>query len=309
MRKAPYKTNRKYDEYLSKVVDSINSAVQNKNDDFLLVCCGTTGTGKTSLAFHVMEEYLQDKASVDYVSLNRQDWIESLNQVGKEEQPRFCCYDEANIHKRDSLTRWNKEVIDLYLSIRGLMIFNWWNNPSLEGLDKEFITERIKGVIFIVTKDVKRPRIYYYFTKKGILKILDKYGNLKHDTLYKVRKKYCFYRGWFKPYKGKLWDDYLSMKDDRMLQKLEEMQEKWGRGDGMMSSREFRKALGVHASTVVRYEAKLLEEGKIKEGIDVVRHTTGLKYYNKECLPLFEDVARQNFERAKANQLKPRGKE
>jgi len=179
MIKAPYDSTRKYDIILEKVVKSIRSHLVDTEDDNLWMVVGTTGSGKSMLMLHVMELFLGDEASVDYIGLSREDFADATRAVIARKTMRFLSYDEANITKRDSMTRFNKDIIDWYLSNRGLQIFHWWSNPSLDIIDKQFITERIKGVIFIASKEVNKPRIYYYFTKLQLLQIYEKYSCVK----------------------------------------------------------------------------------------------------------------------------------
>jgi predicted GTPase len=60
----------KYDEWLSKGVSSVKKHIFEKNDDHLILIVGATGTGKSNLALHMFDEYMGDKADIDYVGLN-----------------------------------------------------------------------------------------------------------------------------------------------------------------------------------------------------------------------------------------------
>ena len=138
---APYDANRKYDIIFENIINDISQALLEKEDDFLLLCCGSPGTGKSRLMLWGLELCLRENANVKYLGLNRADFADSLNNAKKSVLPRFCSNDEANISKRDSNSTYNKDVIDLYFSIRGLQIFHWWNNPSLDIIDKKFIED------------------------------------------------------------------------------------------------------------------------------------------------------------------------
>lgn len=289
---AKYDGTRKYDEVLDKVLASIDDALHTKGDDFLLLCCGTTGTGKSMLMLHALDKFLGKEAEVKYIGLNRHDFAKALDNATEKPLPRFCANDEANISKRDSLTKYNKDMLDLYFSIRGLNIFHWWNNPSLDMLDKAFIEERIKGVIFITTKDIDRPRIYYYFRKIDLLKIWRKYGNLKLDLLKKVRKKYAYYRGWFKDYKGHLLQPYLAKKDYRMLEKVKEFSKKYGKREDLITRTEIRDMLQVSDITIRKYQDEMLEKGILKDE-DVIRTTSGRVKFSKKFLLVFEEFSKK----------------
>jgi hypothetical protein len=216
---APFDKERQYDRLLEHVIGGITKGMKN-DDDALIVCAGDAGTGKTRLMFHAYTMYAGTQASITQIAMNPRDFAITLDTARQLKEKRFAGYDEANVSKRDALTKWNKKLIDLYMNIRGLNIFHWWNNPSVEVLDKPFIEERIKGTIFILTKDKNKPRLYYYFTKEGLLQLLEAKGNLKKRTIVKYGGQYAFYLGWFLDYQGPLLDAYRGMKNDRMAEKV-----------------------------------------------------------------------------------------
>ena len=114
MIKAPYDKDRPYDILLSKTIRGIDKRLSGRNDDdFLLVCFGATGTGKSMLMLGAYEEYAGDQASIDYVALKREDFAKSLRMASVAKSTRFVGNDEANISKRDSLTKFNKDVIQV----------------------------------------------------------------------------------------------------------------------------------------------------------------------------------------------------
>lgn len=293
----PYKPGQLYDDGLIYVIRGVQRGIVEKDDDGFLVACGDTGTGKTSLMFHAYELYDPEGATVDQVALTRKDFAGSLKTA--KHQPkgrRFCGNDEANVNKRDSLTKFNKAVVDLYFSIRGLGILHWWNNPSIEYLDKVFIEERIKGVFFIFTKDKKRPRLYYYFRKVDLLGLLEKAGDLKPRTLKKYAAKYAYYRGWFLPYAGRLWADYLVKKQLRMEDKVESFFAEYG-GD-LVSRPEYAQSKGVATDTVYGWEKKALEAGL--DPSQVVRNGGDRVYYTQEACRFMDDLQTTNKKRKRA---------
>jgi hypothetical protein len=274
---APYETKRKnYDKVLEHTIDLIKSTMVDGEDDFLTLVCGTTGTGKSNLMLWIMEQYLGESASVEYLGLDRNDFANALQKTKNKVLPRFCANDEANISRRDHSTQYNKDLIDLYSSIRGLQIFHCWCNPSINMLDKPFIEERIKGVIFIANKEKIRPRIYYYFRKQDLLRIWEKYESLNLDLLKRIGKKYAFFRGWFRPYKGRLLKAYLAKKDSRMDDKVELFAEKYG-DQLYLAPGQMARKLGVSRSTIIRWEEILKEKKEIQQG-EIEMGLTGRRY-------------------------------
>jgi hypothetical protein len=299
MRIAPYISGALHDAYLLRVVQTIKESQAEKNDDALLVFGGGTGSGKTSLMFHTYEAYDPEGCTVAQVALTRADFATALKTATHEPDVtrRFCAFDEANVTRRDALTDFNKKLIDLYFSIRGLRIFHIWCNPSIEYLEKTFIEERIKGLLVVATKDNDRPRIYYYYRKKDLLLLLEKEGDLKTRTLIKGAKKYAYYRGWFRPYKGKLWDAYQVKKEIRMIEKVDMFYEEFG-GEGEWLKRSvFCRQVHISDTTCKKREAAALAQGLISD-LDVKRNGN-VRYSLKAVQVLTEMTLKANQERRK----------
>lgn len=290
MIRVPYDTNRQYDAGLQCLIDTIKfkTTSEKHKDDFLLMCVSETGGGKSMLMLHILENYLGDEASIDYVGLNKASFANALSKASKKELPRFLANDEANISKRDSITKYNKKIIDLYFSIRGIRMFHWWNNPSLDIVDKVFIEERLKGVIYIPYK-MERMRIYYYFEDKKIIEIFQKYKVLKLHILKKVAKTHSKYRGWFRDYKGHLLEPYNKMKDSRMEDKVTAFCDEYSESDKTwMRMGKFTTVLGVSRQTVLRHTKVLEKEGKLTE--DVYKFApNGERLFRKEAIQIFYD--------------------
>jgi len=301
MFKPVYDENRMYDESLGNIIKHIKETIiKDKDDDFLLMLIGATGSGKSMLGLHIMDDYMQDEANIDFVGLNRKDFALSLNKVRERKGLKMCIYDEANISKRDSLTKFNKKLIDLYMAIRGLNIFHIWCNPSIEMLDKFFIQERINGVIYCRTKDTTKARLYYYFNKKAILKILQKYGNLRIETIDKCRRKYATYVGWYKDYTGKLREPYIEKKNARMEEKVVDFFKEYGYADeesnDMVEGTEMQKIMGLSYCTLRNYVIELKEKGAITDE-DVFNTPSGTLRYSKEMIPIFKKMNEEKLHR------------
>ena len=298
----PYEPNEKYDKGFKMLAEASTKFLKHRKDDNLILCVGGTNTGKSMLSLHMMQLYMGDQASIKYIGLDQSQFANALKAVkDKPTLPKFLCHDEANISKRDAMTRYNKSVIDLYFSIRGLRIFHWWNTPSLDMIDKPFVDEVLKGVILITDKSVHRPRVYYYFRQSGILKILKKYDNLKIDTIKRVRKKYAWYRGWFKDYNGYLRPAYEKKKQARMDCKVDDFYKEYGKVDDIFSKKDVKATLKISSDmTLWNYEKKLKKEGLLQEG-DITTTPTGRKFYSKNCLEEFKELAKKNIKKGMGN--------
>ncbi|MFH1828457.1 MAG: hypothetical protein ABH824_04290 [Nanoarchaeota archaeon] len=290
---APVRNDHKYDEFLEKCLDSAKARILSQDDDSLILVVGDTGSGKSHLSLHMFERYLGKEASIDYCGLNKSSIAKALKAATDKPLPRCLWVDEANINKRDSLSKFNKDMIDLYFSIRGLQIFHVWCNPSLDMMDKFFIEERIKGIFYITNKNPK-VRLYYYFKKESILKIYNKYGHLKLPLLYKIRKKYAYYRGWFKVYDGFLLEDYLKKKDDRMEEKVANFYDKWSEKEienlNFVTIPKMSKLTGLSLQTVYNY-VKILDGKDIFNPENRITNISGISKYNLSLIPEFKKLA------------------
>lgn len=256
MIKAPY-SQEGLDPLTKKLVRTVKNTIGDKDDDYLLAVVGTTGTGKSSLALHIYEEFDRDGCSVDYVGLDQKDFATAIQRAKDKSDMRFCCYDEANVNRSAHMTSWNKDLEDLYLAIRGLQIFHVWNNPTAQKFPRTFIEERMKGLIYIFTKDVDRPRLFYFFTKAGMLGLYDECkGVLSHRNIKRYAERYASYRGWFKDYKGVLLTPYKNKKLARMDVKVDSFFEKYAQDD-LMTTAQLAKEFGVNGTTITNWREKL----------------------------------------------------
>lgn len=286
MIKSPYIKGEGLDPVSKKVFSKIGERIDENNDDGLILCTGTPGTGKSSLMMWCMESYDPEGASVEEIGLNIAQHAQALKYAALKPNKKFCAFDEANVSRRNAMTKHNRDIIELYYSNRGDNMLHWWNNPSAEMLDKALIEERIKGIIIIATKSKTKPRLFYYFTKKTILDILETNRNLKHRTLMNNKEK-AFYRGWFKKYDGKLWQPYLDKKEVHRNEVRDNYIEEYGTAM-QLTQAVIAKRLKIANSTTQRYHNNLLEKGLIEEGKHFIVTGTGQRKYTEESIDLFK---------------------
>ena len=258
---APYVSGRKYDEWLPRRIAAIKKHISEKNDDYLILLVGETGVGKSTVGMFILEEYTpKDRLSIKQIGLSREEFADSVDLISEEPLPRTIMFDEANVSKRDTMTQFNKDLLDLYYSIRGKNFLHIWANPSLNIIDKTFINERINAILLITGKNQKKnkPRFYYWFKKEEILKIYDKYETLDLKYIKKYRKKYGQYRGWFHEYDGILKNAYLQKKDTRMKLKIKNFKEKYGTSTQIKRS-DVCKKLGISDDTIRNHLPELTQ--------------------------------------------------
>lgn len=290
--RAPYDQNRQFDIFLEQFVNQVKNKLDKENDDYLTLLVGPPGSGKSGLMQHMYECYDPENCSVDFIAFERQGFANALKRAKDMPKPRFLADDEANINKRDSMSQYNKDMIDLYFAIRGLNIFHVWCNPSADMIDKPFIEERIKRIILIYDKSPGK-RTYWFFKTEALLKIYETCGNLKLRNLIKMRDL-AHYKGWFREYNGKLKDAYLAKKQLRMDDKVDTFHEKWG-GTDKLTREAMAKKLSVSVRTIRRYELELVKRGLLVEGDNWFRNSQGRVSYAESAYLHFLDVAGQGI--------------
>jgi len=284
----PY-TKEPYDNGLKMMLDNIKQHIETLNDDKQLLITGDPGSGKSSLGLQIQDYYQGELASIRFWGFTRGSYAEALYQAAHAPKPRFCCFDEANVSKRDSLSQFNKDLITLFMSVRGANIFHIWNNPSVDILDKQFIRERIHAIILVRGKWNDRPRHYYYFKVENILKILEKYKKIDIKVLGKVRKKYAAYRGWFRNYNGKLLPEYMKHKENRIMEVIDQFREKYANDTAELPTRaEAARKLGCSMDSIKRHAARLTAKGLLEEGKHYIMTAVGKQKFTEAGLELMK---------------------
>ena len=236
-------------------VDRIASAIEERNDDFVLLIVGDVNSGKSMLSLKLMDVFLGSEANTKWVCFDKATFSDALADVAEKPGRRMLIYDEGNLNKRDSMTKWNRQLIDTFYSIRGLNIFHVWCNPSANVIDKTFLTERVNGLILIVDKNKNKPRRFFYYTKRCLLKHYAKYNSLKTE---------------------------------RMKVKVQQLREEFGAKFKTLSSAA--KFLGLSRETVSKHVNKFIREGLLVEGRDFFDNFNGTKSLSSEGFERFKQL-------------------
>lgn len=289
-KEALYIKGKATDELLPILVKKHRKHMVDKNDDYFVMIVGKTGTGKSNVALHIYDFFTEENPehkSIDAFALRRVEFANSLNYILNTPIPRFLAYDEANVSKRDAMTQWNKDIIDLYLTCRVLGIYHIWANPVLDGIDKVFVQDRIRAVILLLEKDKYKdkglPRRYYYFRKRDILRFYNKYETLNLDLLEKVKDEYCWYWGRFLPYEGDLLQAYTDKKGSSAESKVKTFFDKYG-DDGFIRTGDVMKELGISENTFVKYRAFL------EKDVDYMIAASGRYKFHKSAIPKLRSI-------------------
>lgn len=227
-----YDAARCCDNDLISVMSLIDDKILSNNDDCLILNIGITGSGKSTLSaiqYNIICERRGITPDPNKIVLTSKDFAENIGNIDKwDKKERVIIYDELELSKRNSMTKWNKDIMGLYFKIRGLNCLHIWNHPSLEMIDKAFIQEKINGVFFIFDKHQGKPRRYLFFRKKDILSMLGKHKKLHLEILKEHGRDHAFYMGFFGKYDGELMERYKSIKDSGMANAIKDFQKKYG---------------------------------------------------------------------------------
>lgn len=283
-----------FDVYLRAVLARLKKKVYENDDDALILITGQVGSGKSTMAHHIHTAWTLGEPDINNVAFDRRHLANVLVETMKRENKhaRVCHYDEANITKREAMTRFNRKIIDVFEVIRAKNGLHLWCNPSAEYLDKKFIDERVKCLIYTF----RNPRgKYMLIPRKALLKLLSKHKNLKQNTLEKYGNQMAGIKkekGWFKDYpKNNFLKEYLNKKDSRQDYKLDEFKEEFGGEEAGYTLSDAAKAYGMTWPTVQKYMNKALDSGVLED--DEVKSPNGRWKLKKKHIDILKDFIKE----------------
>jgi hypothetical protein len=298
---------------LTKLASITKNRITNDTieDDALFFFAGLPGTGKSMLALHFMT-LLKPDFSVDGICLRPNEFASTIKLVkDSKEKVKMILNDEGNLNRRAAMSKFNRDIIDLYYKIRALRIVHLWCNPSLDQIDRPFIEERVHGAFFLFDKK-NSPRIYYYVQRRNLLKILSKYGDLKLESVRRIVRKYATYRGWFYDFDGEQKKAYLEKKIVRTSEVVDAFADSWAEDSLVEKSeneyikgKDIEKMLGISHWTYVKYIDTMVKKEVLINGKNVFisgNSTTltpeGLRDFRKYMDEVAEIQKKKSRERA-----------
>lgn len=297
MKKAEYVKGEPYDRRLPVVIGIARRAILNpkRKDDGVFLAVGNTGTGKTHLTLHCVSIFTPTPA-VEQITLTKEDFAKSLKyglRLPKGE--RFIAFDESDVGAREAMGRWNRDVIKLYFKIREKGFLHFWNHPSPNNIDREFIRERVNGLFLTNDKNTDKPRRYAFFTKERLLDFFEHFGKLTTRNLWKHRQEYAAYQGKFLAYDGPLLKPYNKQKDEGMDTAIDEFVAEWGGEDvRTYNLPKASKTLGVSHSLVKKLTAELVDNGTLS--LNEITNIAGKYRLTEQHLDLLKDLQQKKRE-------------
>lgn len=245
----PYEAERKVDVILEVIMREahkacLSKAKGGKDKSCTILCAGDVGCGKSTLMFHVYS-LIASEILLGRIGFNTKTFAKAIQFAQGNEAP-FIAHDEFNMNSRNSMAEGNKDFIDLLFSVRGENWFLWANNPSVQSIDKQILIEGLVNFIIFIHKEQER---YLLFTRTGLMNLIKKHGSASFYNLKTYGPEYAVYEGWFKPFSGEVWTEYLKVKKERMKEKVDTFVRKYSQGD-LKSLNLASKVLSVSWATV-----------------------------------------------------------
>jgi len=291
-----YDWGKPYDDNLPQLVSTAKHFID-KNDDYRLLIVGDTGTGKSTLMLHIYDMFAPDTCNIESIGFNENSYAHAIKTCRdsrrKGDRYVLCCYDEANVYSTEVMSPFNRKVMKLLGTIRGLNVFHIWCTPNIGRIQSDFIDETFNSIIFVFTKDNSRPRLYYFFDRKAIDNMRKKEGTPKVkvkitlDLLRRVGKKYATYKGCFRLYNGKLWDSYLKLKETKIDETIDDFYKDFN--DNEFRPAQMYKLVGLTEPTGSRRLLKAIELGILVEGEDFYINPVGHKIFYKKGMEKYAD--------------------
>jgi len=196
--------------YTKRIIDIIKKNLK-KDYDCLMVISGKEGVGKSHLMLNILD-YYNPKANIDDISLNKEDFRQNIRTQKRFGNPVF---DEAGdgMFSREAMTSFNREIVKLYMAIRGRNLFTILVLPDFFDLDTFFRKHRVRFLI----------EVY----KRGKFKLLDR------PQIDNINQKCTFHRNiYIKPlfhdtfskYKGHLAEAYNKKKEEKIQQAFDDLE-------------------------------------------------------------------------------------
>jgi len=241
---------------------------ENKDADGFYLIAGYNNTGKSTLSHHLHTLWTEGDPTADYCSFDPEQFAHVLGDAMNEKlvKQRVAHWDEANFTGRGAMTKYNRDVIDLYWSNRSEHGLHLWCNPSIEYMEKVLVKERVSGIFLIHRGESGKPpkRRFTFITRAQLQQLWREKKTITLDILEKEARKYGLYEGWFYDYPvNKFLKDYRKRKDERNKYKNARLKENYGSADSI-SLAEVTRRLGCVELTTKKHLKLLDNKGLIK---------------------------------------------
>lgn len=191
-----------------KILD-IAKEKQEKDFDTVFIICGQEGSSKSHLALQCLD-YLG--GDIDKISLDQNDFVQSLQSC---KDGDTLVFDEAGdgLFSRDFASAMSKQLVKLFMVIRGKRLITFLVLPSFFMIDAYFRKHRIRGLFYVY----KRGRVAFFNQDK--MKKIIMWGE-RNQNLWVTKPNFYDY---FPIYKGKMLEDYRAKKKKKIQETIDNM--------------------------------------------------------------------------------------
>jgi predicted GTPase len=165
---------------MSYIIDYIKSRTEGRNQNFIAVCCGKTGSGK-SYSCLTLASALSDKFNVDNVVFDAEEFMQ-LMVSGRLRRSDVVIWDEAGVSlgSRDYMSNVNKAISYFLQSFRKMNLVLLFTIPDLHMIDINvrklmhglILTHKIdyekkmcKVKFFHIDYSIRSKKIYYKYPR------------------------------------------------------------------------------------------------------------------------------------------------
>ena len=201
------------------------------HQDTVLIITGNEGIGKSNLLLDIIEEWEHitgETFTIENVGLTQEQWIHAISIAKKE--VGIAPFDEAGdgLLSRDAMSDFNRDVVKMYIVIRGLSLLTVLVLPSFWYLDKFFRMHRVRGLFFVYS----RGRVAFW-NKRQVKKII-----MKGDDNQDVWVAKPSFRDSFPFYTGHLREGYDKRKAEKIASVTKAMKEKYATGEATLTDKQ-----------------------------------------------------------------------
>lgn len=294
------------DEVTKHVIKRQRWLNEHKDADGFFLIVGYNNTGKSTLGHHLHTLWTEGQPNPYNIAFDTSQFSQKLGIIMRKDKikEKIVQWDEANLSGRAAMSKYNKDLIDLYWSNRSDHGFHIWCNPSLQYLDKILVKERVTAVILIHRGEYKGKRRFSLLTREAVNRILENYPKIDLETLETQAFKQRLYEGWFKKYPdGEFIKEYRRLKNERNKLKNQQIMEKYS--NDYLTSNKASSTLGISIQTIKKYLRILGKKGVIN--LDDCKTPTGRLRIPKDALPEIENLMRET--RKKQGEVLKAGRE
>lgn len=189
---AVYDTGLPFSQSLA--VDVIDESIKNlKRVPSILAIDGTAGTGKTTLAVHIAEYINKGRIRPEQLAFGGKDLIHKAEEVSKNKL-KVIIFDEADIDKRGSLTKFNLNLMGFFREYRSLSILIILIIQNVSWLDNRLWEMGVVDGLIHLHTPTKNDTSYSVYDLENLSYLLYKMSKMGMQK----RKAYSFCKGYMR---------------------------------------------------------------------------------------------------------------